>query len=406
MRNIYSLRKKIVPALFLVAGVILTPNLYSQWIADSLSTNINLNSISICEEGAGWIVGNNGTMLYRNDNQWHLAESVTKANLFSVFMNSENDGWAVGSKGTILRYDGNAWMNVESPTREGLLSVSFNDPFNGVAVGVHGTIIIFRNGQWHTAEKLGMENLYCVGNKDDITVIGGGGEAVSVPLIKMRKLSGEIRVDKYNPNYVFIKSVFIHNKNNIWAVGLPGTIFHNNGSKWQKIKTPESVRSLNGICFSDETHGIAVGHNGTVLLYSEGIWKKEETPVNYKLNSVASIGDTFYVVGDKGVILSHTRKPEAIREKTLADNNQISIQNYPNPADSYIHFVVPEEFNGSNGQITISTSSGQIVYAMEVYEMMSNDIHQIGISNLSNGVYFLRIRSTTLSAAGKFIVQH
>lgn len=393
-------------ALFIFAWVLLSQSLSGQWSVDSISSKASLNGISISEDGSGWIVGSGGTMLYKEDNGWIESEPVTDVNLYSVCMISEFNGWAVGAKGTILNYDGNSWVKVESPTREGLLSVSFNDPFNGIAVGIHGTRLTFSNGRWHAEDKMGRENLFCAAYTDNIMVIGGGGEAVSVPLIKTNNQFGRSKVvrEGFDPGYISIKALHIISMNDIWAVGLPGAIFHHRGNGWQRIRLSENVPSLNGVCFSDETYGVAVGNNGSVMIYSDGNWKRDETPVSHKLNGIASLGNTFYAIGENGVILSHTRKLEKLAEKPLTDNALILIQNYPNPAGRFTNIVIPDEFHGREGRLFITNPAGQVVYARDMQEMISGDVQPINIERLSSGIYFIKIESAGISAFGKLII--
>ncbi len=66
------------------------------------------------------------------------AERLT---LWSVFMMGADDGWVVGEAGTIIRWDGNDWSTVTSPTTEKLKSVFMVSDTDGWAVGEGGTTI-------------------------------------------------------------------------------------------------------------------------------------------------------------------------------------------------------------------------------------------------------------------------
>ncbi len=392
--------------LILVTVFIMANTASGQWTADSLVTEANLNCISFCEDGSGWIVGNNGTILYKHENSWVISDTVTDADLYSVFMNSESEGWAVGSGGTILHYDGSRWTTVDSPTREGLLSVSFKDPENGIAVGVHGTIIIFSQDRWHLENRIGRDNLYCAEYKHDLLLIGGGTEAGKVPIIKIREKSGNKNTETFDPGYVFLKDIIYLNPHNIWAVGMPGIIYHHNGSKWNRIKMAFGIPSLNSIWFSDEKHGVAVGYQGAVMIYSDGEWKREETPVRIKLNGVGFIGDTYYAVGNRGTILTLKKQSKAIPGKDITSSIQILVKNYPNPVGEFLNYVIPNEFTGRSVRVIISNSRGQTLYTRDLQGLVAGQTFQFGTANLSNGIYFIKIESSDLSGTGKFIVHH
>jgi len=74
--------------------------------------------------------------------------SPTTRHLRSVFMVNASDGWAVGDAGTIIRWDGDDWRTVTSPTGHGLLSVFMISADDGWAVGWDGTIIQWTGTEW------------------------------------------------------------------------------------------------------------------------------------------------------------------------------------------------------------------------------------------------------------------
>jgi photosystem II stability/assembly factor-like uncharacterized protein len=190
------------------------------------------------------------------------------------------------------------------------------------------------------------------------------------------------------------------------VVGLPGIIYHHNGSRWEKIKPIRNVPSLNSICFSDIKHGVAVGYKGAVMIYSDGKWIKGETPGGMKLNGIGFSENTYYAVGNSGYILTFTKKIEPIPEKNNLSSTRIQVRNYPNPAGDLLYYAVPDEFTGKSGRVIITNSVGQILYVRDVYDMHSGQTLNYGTANLSNGSYFIRIESSGLSGTGKFIVKH
>lgn len=392
---------------FILSAILLLENPVScQWTANSIVTKANLHSISFCEDGSGWIVGNNGTMLYKLGSSWELSEKITDADLHSVIMNSEAEGWAVGSGGTILHFYDGKWTVVDSPTKEGLFSVSFKDPENGIAVGVHGTVIKYKNGRWQPENRIGRNNLYCVEYRDDILLIGGGAEASTMPIIKINERSGNKNKETFDPGYAFIKDIVSLKSDNIWAVGFPGIIYQYSGSKWGKIETTDNIPSLNSICFSDDNHGVAVGYKGAVMIYSVGKWRREYTPGRIKLNSVGFSGDTYYAVGNSGTILTYRKNAESKPFERESSSTRIPIKSYPNPTGDLLFYSIPDEFTGRSCRVIITNSVGQILYTRELYNIVPSQNLHFNTANLSNGSYFIRIESSGLSGTGKFIVKH
>ena len=114
------------------------------------------------EKVFGWVVGQNGVILYTEDAEKKLlnAEDVGKTwvkqelkdaegvlietNLNDIFFVDENNGWIVGVDGLILQTtdSGKTWQNVDSGTEEDLYKVSFAPKTKvGWIVGTYGTIL-------------------------------------------------------------------------------------------------------------------------------------------------------------------------------------------------------------------------------------------------------------------------
>ncbi|MGB8491895.1 MAG: hypothetical protein WCE64_12635, partial [Bacteroidales bacterium] len=194
---------------FLILWILVSWNLNAQWIMEKSNTSDNLNSIFLYGENSAWIVGDNGTMLYRNAFKWMEYPKVTANNLYSVLLLDENQGWAVGSKGTILYFNGSRWENFPSPTAETLFSVSFLDPENGFAVGTNGVILEYIKDSWKVMEQYTRGKLFTVVCKDDISIIGGGLENMSIPLRIYNFNFNKNTISSFDPDYIAIKSLAI-----------------------------------------------------------------------------------------------------------------------------------------------------------------------------------------------------
>lgn len=91
-----------------------------------------------------------------------------------------------------------------------------------------------------------------------------------------------------------------------YAVGNHGSILYteDEGGSWTLMDSATTV-NLNGIAFTSQGKGYAVGDNGGILTTnSSGQWEAMESGTHYHLNSVAfSTEDNGYAVGYKGLIL-------------------------------------------------------------------------------------------------------
>lgn len=82
-----------------------------QWCieAPALTGGPLLHDVFALGAGDVYAVGDNGTILRRNNNEWIAQDSGTTRNLRGVWAASSSDVWAVGVSGTIVRFDGTVW---------------------------------------------------------------------------------------------------------------------------------------------------------------------------------------------------------------------------------------------------------------------------------------------------------
>lgn len=379
-------------------------NVSAQWIVEQCPSNNNLKAIVSTGNNTGWIVGDNGTILYKSENQWKNYPNPTKNNLNSIFMIDDKEGWAVGDKGTIIHYNGKSWDNIESPVKNNLYSVSFNDPENGIAVGANGVILIYEYRNWKSCDRKILGNLYVTSINDNATWIGGGLECVSVPIMKIQndqsgKVTHSVKLS------ATITGLAMINPQEGWAVGSPSTIMHYDGNQWNKANLDFSYPSLRSVFFSDMDNGISAGYGGAVLIYSGGTWTNEKTSTTNNLNGTLITGNSYYAVGDKGIII--TKKMDT--EIDLKSNDQIKLSHisiYPNPSDKMINFLMPVENDFAVFNASVSNSEGQVIFQKEFQSGNGNLPYQIITDNFSNGFYVLKVMLGNKKYISKFIIKH
>jgi photosystem II stability/assembly factor-like uncharacterized protein len=377
----------------------------AQWVPIPVPTDDNLNSIQMLSENSGWIVGDKGTMLYKYKDTWFKYNKVTNENLYSLCLIDRNTGWAVGSNGTILYFNGTSWKNFDSPTNKKLYSVSFRNPEQGIAVGERGTILLYEKGKWTPAKRTTMVNLFSVSAGSDLTLIGGGLECLSVPIMQLDESSGKKLVSIFTPDNVEIKSVSVIDKNRLWAVGRPGTIFYYDGTKWNSPVIEEKMPSLNSIYFKNQDIGLAVGYGGSIFTFSDGTWEKAESPVQNKLNGAVVYGNTYFAVGNNGTLVTMNQIPQTPPAYEKDKIHDIKLETYPNPASSLINVRIPAEETFNSGQITITNISGQVIKVRDLDNTTIGQIMTISTSDFSNGLYLIKIMGAGNTATGRFIIK-
>lgn len=381
--------------------------LSAQWFDIEVNVSSNLNSICILSENSGWIVGDNGTILYKIDEKWIEYPKITDADLYAVVFNNKSDGWVVGQNGTILHYNGRKWEKVESPTEETLYSISFVNPAQGLAVGNRNTILLYENEFWSKVDKSPMGNFYAVSTKDDFSMIGGGLENRSVPLLSIRNNAVNDISKSLDQVYVFIKGLTVIDRKNVWAVGMPGSIFHFDGYNWEKIETYERIPSLNCIYFPNELEGIAVGYDGTILTFDENRWQRENVPTRVTLNGVSASEVNYYAVGNNGTVLTMKRlaSKDVITQKI--DPAHTNIKSYPNPASEILNIQIADKEWNIESILSITDSRGNIILKEKITSSEINEVYRINTSNFRDGLYLIKIMTDShLKATGKFLVIH
>ncbi len=382
----------------------LSLNAQEVWKVEDCNISEDLNAVHFFNNDTGWIVGNNGIMLYRSEDRWLVYPKITNEDLYSVFLTGKESGWAVGSKGTILKLEGRTWYNITSPTRATLYDVSFLESSHGIAVGANGTILRYEGGIWSGSQNITKGILHSVSFGKDFNLISGGMEYGSVPIYSCQ-FDEPGSYDTYDPGYYFIKDIAIQADGQAWAAGTAGILLHFNGIEWIKSNLHMKVPTLNSMSFYDSTDGIAVGFGGTLLRYQEGEWGKEDSPSNVTLNGSAVSGRTYYAVGNNGTILTKFRVP--YMDESLPGTSQIllKVDSYPNPASDYIDIFIPEADALIASDLSILSADGKVLLKMNIEPGTAGNAVRINTSSMSNGMYLVYIRSKSDDLAyGKFLV--
>ncbi len=81
--------------------------------------------------------------------------------------------------------------------------------------------------------------------------------------------------------------------------------------------------------------------------------------------------------------------------------NKVQVNVYPNPAANSLQVT----YTGNSGQISLYDVLGNMVIKNEELKMQ-NGAAQVDVSNISNGVYFLSVKTAEGILSKKVVVQH
>jgi len=136
------------------------------WSRVALPVKVELYHLDFVGGSDGWIVGDNGTILFTFDGglTWTRQKSGTTKSLYNVDFRDGREGYAVGGKGTILRTEtgGETWETVKTNFPATFLRVDFADDKNGWIVGYGGTVLRSsdKGRSWIKQASGTKENLY------------------------------------------------------------------------------------------------------------------------------------------------------------------------------------------------------------------------------------------------------
>jgi len=325
------------------------------------ATPNDLQSVFLVSQNEGWAVGNQSVILHSTNlgpagtNLWTSIStpdqtgSGTGIDLLSVSFPSGGNGWAVGTKGVILNTQNSACPSITSPCWGGntaisqtanLTTVFENSQSDTWAAGQWDSVnnarsIIHWDGQkWHRASvspaftPFNIWGIYMTGGSDGWAV--GGKTDDTAPLALHwdgnQWSSSFATLGGCLGGGCSLRSVFMINSGEGWAVGTGGNIFHyttSGGNQWSSgfTTTPATTQTLNSVFISNPgdnpNAGWAVGNAGTVaqLSISGGtfVWNIIHPLGLGNPGNIQNLYGVFFtdsshgwIVGAKGTILTTT----------------------------------------------------------------------------------------------------
>lgn len=231
--------------------------------------------------------------------KWTVAAQLDGTALNGIWGSSSGDIFAVGDAGTIMHYNGRQWLQEDTGVEMNFNGVWGASASSVYAVGDNGLFLHYDGSHWNAIPQSfsgALHNVWCSDSKclavgDDLTVLEGTGTDSSWSVATSQTSAGALR------------GIMGLSDSDIYAVGDSGTIFHNDGTGWQKVDYVVN-KDLYAVWGSSFDNVFAVGQGGTVLHYNGTAWKVVESVVADTLRAVWGNGaNEVYAAGDNGTML-------------------------------------------------------------------------------------------------------
>lgn len=369
--------------------------------------------------------------------------------LASIDFVNDNIGMAVSYNGEIVKTinGGTNWSLQNSGTTTVLRDVVLIDPQIAIAVGYNGLILRTSNGgmTWNQVSSGTTQNLACIDfNYSTLYITGDDGDVLKS--IDLGLTWSLLNVDANSS----LKTIYFASASTGYVGGTYGKIYKtiNGGGSWAQQTTgleslPGNYQLL-GMYFTDVNNGIVVGGNaqtgeGIILrTVDAGVsWSVDFQSNNYMasvdfLNSTTGFISGGSVGANTSTILSTTDGGATWNVRSSSSSRQlgaafpshnagytcglngtilkisninlgmdelesdITFDVFPNPANGYYNLFVEEQMITDNTLLEVLNINGEVVLNQK-YQT------HVDISDLTNGIYFLRVRNEKFNVTKKVV---
>lgn len=274
-------------------------------------TNERINEIYFVNDSLGFAVGGeryiNGFVMRTTDagNTWSIQNEISNVTLFGVHFLNVSVGEAVGYGGKVARTEdgGDNWTVLQYPTYERLNSVALIEADKTIIAAGDG----FGNGfalnssdNWwqFTRQDFIPSWLHVEMVNNELGFMAGYGAIAKTENAGETWVFQEIKGDFYG-------DLCFPNNEIIYACGVQGSIVksEDGGTTWTKQLRVNGVFGkrihLESIDFVDTKTGLAVGHDGLILITRNGgeNWEKVDEFTSVNLRNVHFVNETEAIIG-------------------------------------------------------------------------------------------------------------
>lgn len=264
------------------------------------------------------------------------------------------NGFAGGKDGHMVQITPEGVFPVDLGLAGSVYCISFPSEERGYAMLDYQMIIYYLNDEWH------VEASYPFSSKDWLYFLNDTvGWCVGEMFLKTT-----VGIDWYRTDPEFVQTgammgVYFTDLDHGWAVGVQGQIAYSNdgGNDWTMLEHDLTDQMLMEVLFTSPNNGYIIGGEKTILKYS------------------------------------------LVNEMQTATEAGLRI--YPNPANETIKISTTQPFNG---YLVIYNTSGKQVHYSKLARGVSS-CHEINLSFLPPGLYYMEFISNEKVFQGKLIIQ-
>ena len=357
---------------------ILSNGIWSELITpfDTFQYTVRPKEIEFTSNNDMWIATNQGLFFY-DYSTWtpHITSTGFPSNgANSIEIDIDGNLW-IGSNDGLIKYDGTDWT-VFNSSNSPLVSdyVNYLSLDNEGALWMHSSTTFIR--KWYRLKDGIFEEF-----------------DANFPAI----LSGASR------------SPFVDNENNIWFKKQSDGLVKYDGTTWGEITTDNTDLLDNYVysMYQDESGKIYFGTKKGISIWDGNNWENlasENTPLPEREILSMIVHDSILWAGSNsfGLFAYHDNGFSTTNQNLNSDPNQKNNIS-PNPTNEILRVSFFTKKN-TQTQFQILNIQGQIIQDFDLGKKQKGEhLEEINVSNLTSGIYFLKINSGEISEILKFI---
>lgn len=370
------------------SGVIYSkPNLDAEWQKHFTSLKEPLFDICFPDNKTGFAVGYSWNFMKTVDGgkNWTLSESLPEFDTYVVEFLTPTKGFIIdGHMKAHMTVDGGENWFVVLETEEYMADISFAGEDKGWVITADGEVYVTENEgyNWNLFSTIPTENsIYefqfidestgiAIGSHGDIWRTEDGG--LNWALV--------FNLDEYKP---FVNMFFLNDELG-WVVGRGEVCKTNNGGKTWELILQDYNKDFNAIAFVDDKKGYMTAILGGMYKTEDGgyTWEVDQEDI-IAHGAFATIGNEIWAATHCGIRYKKENL-DAVPEAGYQSENGITL--FPNPAKSTLTIKSTESIM----EYTVFNALGKSIKQEPIGKVNS---HQVDISNLSPGLYFLKIKT-------------
>jgi len=361
------------------------------WVEYSSGVNVEFYDLNFYNESLGFAVGQEGKILKTTDagNNWTEVASGITNDLYSIGIGALNNIYVVGDAGIILQSTdgGENWNSIQGVSSERLNHINFKNENTAYIAGDNGTLLYTENGgiDWQTLNAGTTDNYYYASVTENSVQILSGPER---EYYFREGINGLQSFDNVNWN-MYSMQVSIE----------PISGFHfQNDSEGYAVTSADALCQC---CYIEIVKTIDGGTNWESIFFQEFGQGQCNGGIGFSDISFVNDDHGYVLIGDKILIITPDEIFTSMIFLETADfEKKQNFVLYPNPTENTITIQLNNP-TIENLNISIFDITGKPLLSHE----MNNSRKELDISALSNGIYFISLKSNGKSLGYQKLVK-